>query len=218
MQAWNTESDALLAEEPQNTIVGSGARQKDEKFRSKSSAQKNDFFKKLERHIMSLWLASAFAVAFIITWAIACTLTHKSVQFETYFDRTGRFFRGQFEQNDRWRRVSRVGLQVLGILIIPLTSVVCAGAVVVYCQRSSNKRRPAIFMRQTLVLADKGWLDLRTWINLFGFMSGRIYSPLLILSMLLCGLGKNMLFSSKADNDFDFFLSFCDICTSRSFY
>lgn len=48
-------------------------------------------------------------------------------------------------------------------------------------------------MRQPLVLADKGWLDLNTWMNLFDLMSGRIYSPLLILSMLLCVLGKNML-------------------------
>lgn len=162
MQACNAESDALIAKEPQNTIVGSGAQRKDGKSRSKPSAQKNSSFKKLERHTMSLWLASAFAVASIITWAIACTLTHKPVQFETYFDRTGRFSRGQFEQNDRWRRVSRVGLQVLGTLSIPLTSAVCAGAAVVYCQSSSNKRQPAISMRQTLVLADKGWLDLRT--------------------------------------------------------
>lgn len=199
MQGCNTDGDTLITEEPQNKIVGSGAQQKKhEKSRSKSTAQKNISSKKLERHTMSLWLASAFAIASIFIWAIACTLPYKPVQFETYFDTTGRFSRGQFEQNDRWRRVSRVGLQVLGTLSIPLTSAVCAGAVVVYCQRSSNQRQPAISMRQTLVLADKGWLDLNTWMNLFGPMGGRIYSPLLILSMLFCALGKkNMLPSSE---------------------
>ena len=109
---------------------------------------------------MSLWLASAFAIASIFIWAITCTLSYKPVQFKTYFDTTGQFSRDQFEQNDRWRRVSRIGLQALGTLSIPLTSAVCTKAVVAYSQRSSNNRQPTISMRQTLVLADEGWLDL----------------------------------------------------------
>ena len=193
VQGYSTDGDAFIAEDPTNQIVGSGVQQKHEKSRSKSTAQKNNSSKKLERHPMSLWLASAFAIASIFIWAITCTLSYKPVRFETYFDTTGRFSRGQYEQNDRWRRVSRVGLQVLGTLSIPLTSAICARAAVVYCQRSSNNRQPALSMRQTLVLADKGWLDLNTWMNLFGPMGAKISSPLLILSILLCGLGENML-------------------------
>ena len=193
MQGDSTDGDAFIAEEPKNKIVGSGAQQKHEKSRSKSTAQKNSSSKELKRHTMSLWLASAFAIASIFIWAITCTLSYKPVQFETYFDTTGKFSRGQFEQNDQWRRVSRVGLQVLGTLSIPLTSTICARAVVVYCQRSSNKKQPAISMRQTLVLADKGWLDPSTWMNLFGPIGGSIYSPLLILSILLCVVGKDLL-------------------------
>ena len=193
MQGYSSDGDALIVEEPRNKVVGLGAQQKHEKSRSKSPAQKNNSSKKLERHTLSLWLASAFAIASIFTWAITCTLTYKPVRFETYYDTTGQFSRGQFEQNDRWRRVSRVGLQVLATLSIPLTSAVCARAVVVYCQQSSNKSQHTISMRQTLVLADKGWLDPNIWMNLCGPMGGRIYSPLLILSILLCGLGKNIL-------------------------
>lgn len=193
MQGYNTDSDALIAQEPQNNMVMSGTRQKHEKSISRSTAQNNKSSKKLERHTMSLWLASAFAIASIFIWATTCTLSYKPVQFKTYFDTTGQISRDQFEQNDRWRRVSRIGLQALGTLSIPLTSAVCTKAVVAYFQRSSNNRQPTISMRQTLVLADKGWLDLNTWMNLFGPMAGRIYSPLLILSLLLCGLGKNML-------------------------
>lgn len=197
MQGFSTDGDALITEEPQNKIVGSEAQQKQGNFRLKSTAQKNSSSKKLERHTISLWLASVFAIASIFMWGITCTLSYKPVQFQTYFETTGRFSRDQYEHNDRWRRVSRVGLQVLGTLSIPITSVVCARAAVVYCQRSSNKRQPAISMRQMLVLADKGWLDLKTWMNLFSPMGGRIYSPLLILSMFLCGLGENKLPSSK---------------------
>ena len=147
MQGYNKDGDAFIAEEPKNKIVGSGAQQKHEKSRSKSTAQKNNSSKMPERHTMPLWLASAFAIASIFIWAITCTLSYKPVQFETYSDTIGQFSRDQFERNDQWRRVPRVGLQVLGTLSIPLTSAICARAVVVYCQRSSNKRQPAISMR-----------------------------------------------------------------------
>ena len=169
MQGDSTEGDAFIAEEPTNKIVRSGAQQKHEKSRSKSPAQDNNSSKKLDRHTMSLWLASSFAIASIFIWAITCTLAYKPFRFESYYDTTGRFSRGQYEQNDRWRRVSRVGLQVLGTLSTPVTSAICSRAVVVYCQRSSNKRQPAVSMRQTLVLADKGWLDLKIWIVIFTF-------------------------------------------------
>lgn len=192
MQSSSTEGDALILAKPENERVGSDTTQTHEESRSKPSAQKkNDVSKKLERHNMSLWLASAFSIASVVIWAITCTLSYKPIQFKNYFDADGRYSSGQFEQNDRWRKVSRIGLQILGTLSIPLTSAVCTSAVVVYCQRSSSTRQPAISMRQTLVLADKGWLDLNTWVDLFSPMGRRIYSPLLIISMLLCGLGTN---------------------------
>ncbi|KAL8667360.1 MAG: hypothetical protein Q9168_007273 [Polycauliona sp. 1 TL-2023] len=188
VQGHSTEGDAFITEEPENNTLGSSTQQQHEMSRSKSVAHKNDSSKKLEHHTLSLWLASAFAIASIFIWAITCTLSYKPIQFETYFDTAGRFSRDQFEQNDRWRRVSRVGLQALGTLSIPVTSAICTRAVVVYCQRSSKKRQPAITMRQTLTLADKGWLDLHTWMNLLGPKAGKVYSPLLLLSMLLCGV------------------------------
>ena len=215
------ESDSIndnvnISQNSKDKISGSGVRQKYEKSRSKRSAQKKQTSKELQHHTLSLSLASAFAAGTIIIWAITCTLSYKPIQIRTYLDTTGQYSRSQFEQNDRWRRVSRVGLQVLATLSIPLTSAVCAGATVVYCQRSSNRRQPAISMRQTLVLADKGWLDPSTWIDLCGPMGRRIYSPLLILSMILCGLGKYILLLT-AQQWSNISSSLCNIFTSRSF-
>ena len=185
----STEGNAFLTEEPRNKITGSCCQEKHEDSCSK---QENDSAKKFERHTLSLWLASAFAIVSILIWAITCTLSYKPIQFKTYFDTSGLYTRTQYEENDWWRRVSRVGLQVLGTLSIPLTSSTCASAVVVYCQQSSIKSQPTMSLRQTLVLADKGWLDLNTWMNLCGPMRRRIRTPLLILSMLLCGICKNI--------------------------
>ena len=74
----------------------------------------------------------------------------------------GRFFKAQFQRNDQWRRVSRIGPQVLGTFSLPLTSAICARAVVVYCLWSAGQKQPAVALRQTLILADKGGLNLDT--------------------------------------------------------
>lgn len=140
---------------------------------------------------MSRWLASAFAIASIFISTITYTLSYKPVRFKIYFDTNGQLFRAQYEQNDWWRKVSKEGLRALGTLSIPITSAIRSGAAVVYCQRSSNRKQSAVSMRQALVLADKGWLDSNTWVNPFGPMRERIYSPFLTFSILLCGLIVN---------------------------
>jgi len=47
-------------------------------------------------------------------------------------------------------------------------------------------------MRQMMTLADKGWTDMKTMISVLDFKSNaRVASLLLVISALLCGLGKD---------------------------
>ena len=171
------EQDALIEERPPSEAVhpADGVNVK--------ATREDDSAKNLKCHTLSLWLATAFAIASTFIWAITCALSYKPIQFETYFDTTGRFSVAHFEGNDRWRRLSRVGLQVLAAVSLPLTSTVCASAAIVYTQRSR-----AISMRQMLVLADKGWLDVETWTSLIGPVSRRTRSGLLLSSILTCAI------------------------------
>lgn len=174
MQGCNTDGDTLITDEPRNKLVGSGARQKKhEKSRSKSKAQKNISSTKLERHTMSLWLASAFAIASIFIWAITCTLSYKPVQFETYFDTIGRFSRGQFEQNERWRRLSRVGLRFSALWVCRsrLPYVRGRSLCTVNGLRTKGSLR-YLCDRRSCWLIRAGWIWTHGWISLVLWVEG----------------------------------------------
>lgn len=146
----------------------------------------------LQRHTMALWLISMFAAVTIFAWTITCVLCYKPIQFGTYYDRTGRYTRKQYDGNDRWRKLSRVLMSLVSNVSIPVTSAICARAVAVYTQSCSKLRKPTLTMRQTLALADKGWTDTAVLSGLLRpDANRRMGSPLLILSALLFGLGRN---------------------------
>lgn len=150
-----------------------------------------DHPKMLRRHTMALWLVSTFAALTIFAWTITCVLCYKPIQFGTYYDRTGRYTRKQYDDNNRWKKLSRVLMSLLSNISIPLTSAICARAVAVYCQCCSKLRKPKLTMRQMLALADKGWTDTSVLSGLLiPYANRRMGSPLLILSALLCGLGR----------------------------
>lgn len=152
----------------------------------------------LQSHTMALWLVSMFAAVTIFAWTITCVLSYKPIQFGTYYDKTGKYNRKQYDGNDRWRRLSRVLMSLLSNVSIPLTSAICARAVAVYCQCCSKLRKPNLTMRQMLALADKGWTDTMVLSGLvIPYANRRMGSPLLILSALLCGLGRMNSFLSS---------------------
>ena len=156
----------------------------------------SDHTEMLQRHTMAMWLVSTFAAVTIFAWTITCVLCYKPIQFGTYYDKTGKYTRKQYDDNDRWRKLSRVLISLIGIVSIPVTSAICAKAVAVYCQRCSNLRKPTLTMRQMLALADKGWTDTMVLSGLLRpDANRRVSSPLLILAALLCGLGRDKLIS-----------------------
>ena len=177
-QVRDAEGDALLTE---GTTHGSSDSSPPDSLEDTRTRGQDDSAKDLKRHTLSLWLASAYVVASIFVWVITCTLSYRPIQFRTYFDTIGRYSEAQYASNDQWRRFSRVGLQMLAALGIPITSATCASAAVVYCQRSAAKEAPSITMRQMLALADKGWLDHNTWIELLRSQRRRTNSPLILL-------------------------------------
>lgn len=94
----------------------------------------------------------------------------------------------QYETTDDWCKAARVGQSIGGVISIPVTSAVCAKAVTVFCQSVLDANIPLLSLRQMLVLADKGWTDLATLLNMVRpSTSRRMGSPLLILSRWSCG-------------------------------
>lgn len=145
----------------------------------------------VQKHSLALWLILLYAFIAILSWTITCVLCYQPVGVPTYFDQSGNYSRSHYETTDNWRKAASVGLSILGVISIPVTSAICAKAAAVYCQRKSDAKEPLLSLRQMLALADKGWLDSSTLLDVVRpSTSRRTRSPLLILSAGLVAIGK----------------------------
>ena len=148
--------------------------------------------RKLQRHSLGLWLVLVYSVLTTFTWIITCVLCYRPVTIPTYYDPDSDYTRAQYDSNDLWRRGAKVASALLGSITIPATSAICAKVTVVYCQKNSSPHNQMLTMRQMLALADKGWSDIQTLLDIMRpSTSRRTRSTLLITSALLCGVGKN---------------------------
>jgi len=145
----------------------------------------------LEKHMLAIWLILIYAFIAILSWTITCVLTYQPIGVPTYYDQSGNYSRSHYETTDNWRQVASLGQSIVGVISIPVTSAICAKAAAVYCQRISNAKAPPLTLRRMLALADKGWSDSATLLDVVRpSTSRRTRSPLLILSAGLVAIGK----------------------------
>ena len=143
-----------------------------------------------KKHSLALLLILLYAFVAIFSWTITCILCYRPIGVPTYFDQSGNYTRSHYETSDNWRKAANVGLSVLGVISIPVTSAICEKAATVYCQRRSDDKAPSLSLRQMLALADKGWSDSATLLDVVRpSTSRRTRSPLLILSTGLIAIG-----------------------------
>ena len=143
-----------------------------------------------KKHRLALLLILLYAFVAILPWTITCILCYRPIGVPTYFDQYGHYTRSHYETSDNWRKAANIGLSILGVISIPVTSAICAKAATVYCQRRSDDKAPSLSLRQMLALADKGWSDSATLLDVVRpSTSRRTRSPLLILSTGLMAIG-----------------------------
>ena len=91
-------------------------------------------------------------------------------------------------RNADWFRALKILLSITNILIIPLTSTVCASVAVVYVQNFGRDRR--LSMQHTSTLADKGWTSPLVWLALLTVKGWRSRgSQFLVFAMAFHALG-----------------------------
>lgn len=98
------------------------------------------------------FLALSYVVAGIIVMPLACVLSYKPIQFATYSDPIARYQSSQFIGNDRWRRFVKTANSIIAAVSVPVTSMICARAVVIFCQMPSVKPKKSFSLRQMLSL------------------------------------------------------------------
>ena len=147
---------------------------------------------KLRYHRLKLWLILLYTAGTCFSWTVTCILCYRPIRLATYRDK-GTYTKRQYEDNDWWTTVARITSAIVSAMTIPATSAICAKTAVAYCQTPPSANEKGLTMRQMLTLADKGWSDFHTLTHMVRPNSGRrIRSRLLVLSALLCSLGKHV--------------------------
>ncbi|KAK3658838.1 hypothetical protein LTR56_001709 [Elasticomyces elasticus] len=122
---------------------------------------------KLRRSGHVLLFVLLYSVLAVLAWTILCILTkrplmttkHYGVDFDTpsAYGWTGpSVIHSFYTKNEAWLRAAQVMQSIVAVLTIPLTSAVCSKAAVAFLQQRTNSN---ISLRQTMVLADRGWTD-----------------------------------------------------------
>ncbi|KAI7281950.1 hypothetical protein KC343_g945 [Hortaea werneckii] len=93
----------------------------------------------------------------ILPWAFTCVLSVRPISHPSYYNQRGEFGGWIYVELLSWMAAVNVLNTIASVITIPALSCLVAQAAVVYCQR--RKKAQAINLRQTLVLADRGWLD-----------------------------------------------------------
>lgn len=145
----------------------------------------------LHRSPYTLFLVSIYGSLAALSWTIICVLAYKPVNARTYSfsNRIGWQDEDVYRKNEDVYRAMRVIQALVGLLTIPVTSAACSCAAVAYVQH--NKHSFGMSMRQTIALADRGWMDPTTIVRLFTSPRAfrKIGSVFLLLALALNIIG-----------------------------
>ena len=110
----------------------------------------------------------------ILPWVFTCVLSVRPMSHPSYYNQTGSFGFRLYLALVSWMAAVNVLNTIASVITIPVLSCLIAQAAVVYCQR--RQRAQSMNLRQTLVLADRGWLDLAAlWEPIAASWSSRHY-------------------------------------------
>ncbi|KAI7157093.1 hypothetical protein KC349_g5825 [Hortaea werneckii] len=146
-----------------------GATPKDQK-QTTSAVPPDLRYRKRYAAILAFYLA-----LLILPWVFTCVLSKRPISHPTYYNQRGEFGGWIYVELLSWMAAVNVLNTIASVITIPVLSCLVAQAAVVYCQR--RKKAQAINLRQTLVLADRGWLDLAAlWDPIAAFFNSTPYS------------------------------------------
>ncbi|KAF2098316.1 hypothetical protein NA57DRAFT_77105 [Rhizodiscina lignyota] len=152
----------------------------------------------LHRSGSVLLLVLPYVIVAIFAWAITAVLAFRPITTKSYKlevngsdDGYPLKLHSRYVQNERWFEAARVLESIVTTLTIPVASAVCSSAAVIFAQR--GKGSSGLSMRQTMILANRGWLDLSTYGSLIPGAREKAWkryaSTFLVIAILLNLLG-----------------------------
>ncbi|KIM98714.1 hypothetical protein OIDMADRAFT_128159 [Oidiodendron maius Zn] len=150
---------------------------------------------RLHRSVAIVFLVLLYAAFALLAWTITAILTFRPISGQAHY---GAWFPGNLDygtgggnvhqfyvQSEKWYHAARVIQSMVTLVTIPLTSVVCSNAAIVFITHHQGER---LSLRKVITLADKSWTDPLTYPRIV--MSWKRYrSRFLLAAFLLTALG-----------------------------
>ncbi|ETS73712.1 hypothetical protein PFICI_14658 [Pestalotiopsis fici W106-1] len=163
-----------------------------------SDATKIQYSTTIHRSNKIFLLVLIYATLAVFAWVVTCVLAYRPIHGNSYSMNAGdshysettdseNHFHAFYLDNEEWYRAARVIQSIVAVLTIPLTSAVCGRAAVAFIQQPSHSGD--MTMRQTMVLADKGWADVGLISKVLRGQWKRYGSSFLAVAILLNILG-----------------------------
>lgn len=122
----------------------------------------------LRRSYTPVLLALVYAALSTFSWSIIYVMSSRPIfapsynitQTIDYINHTT-VFHDDYVKDEQIFRYARIADALANVLTVPITTALCANAVVVFMQQ----KRRHFSLRQMTVLADKGWFSPKTWLR-----------------------------------------------------
>ncbi|KAF2453807.1 hypothetical protein BDY21DRAFT_119374 [Lineolata rhizophorae] len=146
-------------------------------------------------------LVILYAAVAVAGWALTCTASRRPITTPSYGyvqQEDGEFDRvydaeEKYARNERYIRAGQ-GLRIIAaVFVVPVTSSICAAAAAAYTQ--DGKRGRHLSLRQTMALADRGWISISNWTSArvsLGLFLATVVVFLGILSQILLNSWVNL--------------------------
>lgn len=151
----------------------------------------------LARSKHALTIFSCYAILAAFTWICTCIMVYRPLTTNRYGygdkDKEAGYVEAawpnKYVTNEHLYLALRFLQTVVAVLTIPTTSTICAQGAIIFMQR--NKHNADLTLRQTIVLADKGWTDLGLLHSILHEGWERFGSRFLMIAVVLNFLGKH---------------------------
>ncbi len=105
-----------------------------------------------------------YATLAIFTWVVLCIVSNRLIGTkQDYMEQKS--YRSDLDvvltRHKNAIRVAQILQAVVALLTIPITSAICSMALAAYIQTGSPRTK--LNLRQTMALADQGWISPRIW-------------------------------------------------------
>ena len=140
----------------------------------------------LRRRPYMLYLVLLYACLAISSWTMLSILHSRPLTTNSYDSKSSIKV---LQKNMQWYRTAKILSSISGVLVIPLTSAVCANSAVTYIQNRGVHSR--LTLSHISILADRGWTSPQVFISALTRRGWKAQaSTFLVYAMLLNVLGR----------------------------